>query len=240
MNIKNKLKDNFFTMIVISLYVLTFVFKPNLGVLALRNSLYYFKELLSIMPIVLLLTALLDYWVPKNVIQNNLGRKSGVKGIFFSFLFGGISAGPIYAAFPICVMLLKKGASVRNIIIILSSWAVIKVPMLVNEVKFLGPKFMILRWILTVIAIIVFSYITSRIVKKEDIILDDEKLDNSIFVNRSACMGCSLCTKTYPTLFEMYNKKAQVKQYEFNKIDSNKLHDAIKACPSKAIRYNED
>ena len=40
-----------------------------------------------------------------------------------------------------------------SIIIILSSWAVIKIPMLLNEAKFLGAKFMIIRWLLTVIAI---------------------------------------------------------------------------------------
>ena len=34
------------------------------------------------------------------------------------------------------VKCLKKGASISNIVIILSAWAVIKVPMLANEAKF--------------------------------------------------------------------------------------------------------
>jgi uncharacterized membrane protein YraQ (UPF0718 family) len=191
------------------------------------------------MPVVLVLTALLDFWVPKRVIQDNLGKEARGKGIFFSFLLGGISAGPIYAAFPITLMLLKKGASIRNVIIILSSWAVIKVPMLVNEVKFLGSKFMVVRWILTVIAIIIFSYIASKIVKKEDIVFEDEKSDDAIFINRSACMGCNLCTKTYPSLFEMYNKKAKVKQYDIDRIDSDILSNVIKNCPTSAIKFKE-
>jgi uncharacterized membrane protein YraQ (UPF0718 family) len=244
MNIKNKLKKNVFTLVVVLLYAFTFIYKSDIGVLALSNSIYYFKELLSIMPVVLVLTALLDFWVPKRVIQDNLGKDARGKGMFFSFLLGGISAGPIYAAFPITVMLLKKGASIRNVIIILSSWAVIKVPMLVNEVKFLGPEFMIVRWILTVIAIIIFSYIGARIVKKEDIVFENEKFveeifDEEIFINCSACMGCSLCTKTYPSLFEMYNKKAYVKQYDIDDIDSTKLNDAIDNCPTKAIKHKE-
>lgn len=240
MDIKNKLKNNGFVLFVILAYAFTFIYKTELGVTALTNSIFYFKELLSIMPVVLVLTALLDFWVPKRVIQDNLGKEAGGKGLFFSFLLGGISAGPIYAAFPITVMLLKKGASIRNVIIILSSWAVIKVPMLVNEVKFLGAEFMVVRWVLTVIAIIIFSYIASRIVKKEDIVFEDDKNDEVIFINRSACMGCSLCTKTYPSLFEMYNKKAQIKQYDLDGIDSSKLNDVIKNCPSNAIKYKED
>lgn len=239
MKILKKIKSNIFALIVLLLYVFTFIVKKDLGVVALNNSVYYFKELLSIMPVVLILTALLDFWVPKKVIQNNLGKSAGGKGLFFSFLLGGISAGPIYAAFPITIMLLKKGASVRNVIIILSSWAVIKVPMLVNEVKFLGPKFMVVRWILTVAAILIFSYIGARIVKKEDIKMEDEIIDEPIFINRSACMGCNLCTKTYPSLFEMYDKKAKVKEYDLASVDNTKLTIAINQCPTGAIKRKE-
>ena len=127
------------------------------------------------MPVVLMLTALLDFWVPKKVIITQLGNNAGIKGIFFSFMLGAISAGPIYAAFPVCSMLLKKGASIRNVVIILSSWAVIKVPMLVNEVAFLGPKFMIVRWVLTFFAILIVSSITSKVVTDKDIVLKSVK-----------------------------------------------------------------
>jgi uncharacterized membrane protein YraQ (UPF0718 family) len=97
-----------------------------------------------------------------------LASNQNQKALFYHPSWRNIS-GPIYAAFPFCIMLHKKGASIKNIVIILSSWAVIKIPMLLNEVKFLGIKFMVFRWILTVIAIVIFSWITSKIVKDEDI-----------------------------------------------------------------------
>ncbi|MCK5764148.1 MAG: hypothetical protein KAH05_08515 [Clostridiales bacterium] len=81
------------------------------------------------------------------------------KGYFFSFVIGSISAGPIYASFPIVKLLMKKGVSVGNTVIIISSWAVIKVPMLINEVKFLEFEFMALRWVLTIAAILIMSQI---------------------------------------------------------------------------------
>lgn len=236
MNMKSKIKANSFTIFVALVYLTTFIVNKNIGLIALKNSIYYFKELISIMPVILILTALLDFWVPKKLIIDNLGNSSGIKGIFYSFVLGSISAGPIYAAFPISLMLLKKGASIRNIVIILSSWAVIKLPMLVNEVKFLGITFMIVRWILTVLAIIIFSYIASKIVKSEDIPLKKETLQDTIVVDKYACMGCSFCSKAYPSLFEMYEGKVQLKNMNFENLEKSKLKNIIHKCPSGAIR----
>lgn len=207
-----------------------------MGIEAIKNSGYYIKEMLMIMPVIFVLTALLDVWIQKETIIKYLGKDSKLKGTMLSFFLGGISAGPIYAAFPFCVMLHKKGASIKNLVIILSSWAVIKVPMLLNEVKFLGIKFMIVRWILTIIAIIIFSWITSKIVKDKDIPQTEEALQHGIFVNRNACMGCTLCAKKYSEVFEMQNKKVSVKKYNFE-LDMDKLQKAIEGCPVKAINF---
>jgi len=231
------LKENLFAEAIILAYAVLFIFKPETGMVAVSNSGYYLKEMLMIMPVIFVLTALLDVWVPKETIMKYLGKQSKSKGIILSFLLGGISAGPIYAAFPVCIMLHKKGASIKNIVIILSSWAVIKIPMLLNEVKFLGIKFMVVRWVLTIIAIVIFSWITSKIVKDEDIPNESASEPGGVIINRNACMGCSLCVKNYPELFEINNKKAQVKKYDFI-LDDEKLNKAINNCPVKAIHYN--
>ncbi|MBK5201553.1 MAG: hypothetical protein JJE21_08495 [Spirochaetaceae bacterium] len=60
MDIKSKIKANTFTIFVVVAYLVTFIFNKNIRILALKNSVYYFKELLSIMPVILVLTALLD------------------------------------------------------------------------------------------------------------------------------------------------------------------------------------
>jgi ferredoxin len=51
-------------------------------------------------------------------------------------------------------------------------------------------------------------------------------------------MGCTLCAKSYPELFEIENKRALVKPQEA--LDMDKLENAIRACPVKAISYNEN
>ena len=230
------LKENLFTAIIIIAYAVIFILKPETSITAVGNSGYYLKEMLMIMPVIFVLTALLDVWVPKETIIKYLGKQSKSKGVVLSFLLGGISAGPIYAAFPFCIMLHKKGASIKNIVIILSSWAVIKIPMLLNEVKFLGIKFMAIRWILTVISIVIFSWITSKIVKDEDFPIEPTSELEGVIVNRNACMGCSLCVKNYPELFEISSKKAEVKKYDFI-LDDEKLNKAIDNCPVKAIGF---
>lgn len=237
MTILKKAKENLFLVIVAVAYLAMFVINPAMGTASVKNSGYYIKEMLMIMPVIFVLTALLDMWIPKEKIMQYLGKDAGSKGIFLSFVVGSISAGPIYAAFPMCVMLHKKGASIRNIVIILSSWAVIKVPMLLNEAKFLGPKFMAIRWVLTVIAIIIFSWITERLIKDQD--LPGEVLAQpGLHINRDACVGCTICAKNYPTLFEMQGKKAAFKPYEPGALDLELLQSTIKACPVHAIEYS--
>ena len=206
---------------------------------SVKNSGYYIKEMFMIMPVIFVLTALLDMWVPKEKIMKLLGKDAKAKGVFLAFVVGSISAGPIYAAFPMCVMLHKKGASIRNIIIILSSWAVIKVPMLLNEAKFLGPKFMIIRWLLTVIAIIIFSWTAAKMLKDEDLPCETVT-KTGLNINRDACMGCTLCVKNYSEIFEIQGKRAMIKTYNKTTIDKEKLQNTIKACPVNAIEYIEE
>lgn len=234
-----KIKENLFLAFIILCYAVILIIKPQMGINAVKNSGYYIKEMLMIMPVIFVLTALLDTWVPKQTIMKYLGQESKFKGIFLSFALGAISAGPVYAAFPICIMLHKKGASLRNIVIILSSWAVIKIPMLINEMKFLGPKFMLVRWVLTVIAILIFSWIASKIIKDEDLPKETEQAKSGLNINRDACMGCTLCVQEYKELFEMNNKKASIKEHSFEP-DRERLKKAIDRCPVNAIEFGEE
>jgi len=237
MKIIKLIKANLFAFLVLLAYLGLMIFDRNLALFSVKNSQYYLKEMITIMPPIFILTALLDLWVPKETILKYLGTGSKIKGIFLSFLLGGISAGPIYAAFPVCVMLHKKGASIRNIVIILSSWAVIKVPMLLNEVKFLGFQFMIVRWVLTVIAIIVFSWLTSIMVKDKDMPVEKNDLP-LLTINPKACIGCRLCTKSCPEVFKMENGKATVVK-DYKNLDEKIISQTVTDCPANAISYNQ-
>lgn len=238
MMILTKIKENKLMFVMIVTYLFLMIFFPKYGFTALDNSIYYLIEMIQIMPVIFILTAVIEAWIPKETITKRLGNDSGIVGSVLSFVLGSISAGPIYAAFPIGIMLLRKGASIRNIVIILSSWAVIKVPMLANEAKFLGIDFMILRWILTVIAIFIMSNISSLIVKKEDVLKNEETNTNQkLAVNDNYCIGCKVCVNLEPQLFTIKDSKAFVGSVVTRKEITDNIKKAIKNCPTNAIKF---
>lgn len=239
-NVSRLVLQNKFLALVILGYIGVFIYKSQTGFLAIKNSAYYFKEMLVIMPVILLLTALLEAWVPKESIEKHLGKKAGFKGQVFSFLLGSFSAGPIYAAFPVCIALLKKGASLANIVILLSTWAVVKIPMLANEAKFLSPKFMVLRWILTSVAIILIGLITAKFVKKEAVLAlhQEDAQSEPLVITKDYCIGCGICAKRNPEYFIMQQGKAVIPSdldQTFSLEEKNYLIETIKKCPGKAI-----
>ena len=189
-----------------------------------------------VMPVIFMLTVIIDVWIKREMIETHLGKKSGNRGIAFSIVLGSLSAGPIYAAFPICKMLLSKGASVTNIVVILSSWAVIKVPMLANEARFLGPKFMALRWLFSVLVIYIIAKIMAFLVKEEDMLKKMPSAGSALIVTPSLCIGCGICEKKAPETFMMVKQKAFVKSPVTCNEKSNAL---ITLCPVGAIQCTE-
>lgn len=162
-----KMKTLIFAFIV---YLGLLIFFTDVFFQSLNNSTYYLLEMLQVMPVVIIFTILINAWIPQKTITKHLGNQSSVRGNILSVLVGMLSTGPIYAAFPIAYALKNKGASTQNVVIILSTWAVVKVPMLINEVKFIGFDFMVVRWVLTIISIILMGKITQFILEKGEML----------------------------------------------------------------------
>ncbi len=240
MSIFKIMKKNKLLVFVALIYIIISIIAPDKGLAAIKNSGYYLFEMLTVMPVVFLLTVFIDAWIPQDLIIKRLGQKSGVLGGVFSLLLGSLSAGPIYAAFPICKLLLKKGASIGNIIIILSSWAVIKVPMLANEAKFLGVKFMAVRWVLTVSAIFLMAWLSSLIIRNNDIPNEESNENNApLAAKTDYCIGCGLCARELPQYFEMADKKVVIKDTQISEADTKALDKICKSCPAKAITLSQ-
>jgi len=119
----------------------------------------YFKEMALIMPPVFLLMGLMEVWVPKDQIQNWLGTGSGIRGGIISLLLGTLPTGPLYVAFPMTATLLRKGASISNMVLFLGSWAALKIPQLMVEIEFLGITFTGFRFVLTLTGLIIMGLI---------------------------------------------------------------------------------
>lgn len=232
------IKKNRLLFIVSLVYLVLLVISPDKAVKAVGNSGYYLAEMLQVIPVIFLLTVVLEALVPKEIIIRSFGEKSGFKGNLLALLLGSVSAGPIYAAFPISKTMLRKGASISNIVIILSTWAVIKVPMLANEAKFLGAGFMAARWVLTVVAIFIMANVTGFFVKNKDLPKEKgEKEKGIILIKEEYCMGCGLCSKMLPEYYEMKGKKAVVKAKPEGIEAKRSVVETVEKCPAKAISF---
>lgn len=135
----------------------------------------YTREMVLIILPVFILMGLLQVCIPKEKITALIGKESGVKGILISFFMGTIPTGPLYMAFPLAGSLLQKGARTSNIVIFLGAWAAIKVPQLIAETQFLGPSYTALRFILTLIAVIIIGRTMEKVITIKDLPNIEEK-----------------------------------------------------------------
>jgi len=107
------------------------------------------REILLVFPLVFLLIGLVDVWVPRKRVEQALGEGSGLKGVLLVILLAFFNVGPLYAAFPVALMLRKKDCSLRNIFVFLGAFSAMKIPMISFEIGFMGLKFSLLRLVFT-------------------------------------------------------------------------------------------
>ncbi len=137
----------------VALYGLSLTFQEK-GERAMVASWEFFKEMAFVLPALMILMGLFAIWVDRGIVVKYLGKGSGTRGLFLAIVLGALPTGPLYIAFPLAAMLLKKGARVANVILFLSAWACIKLPQELMELQFLGWEFMSLRLGLTVAVLI--------------------------------------------------------------------------------------
>jgi uncharacterized membrane protein YraQ (UPF0718 family) len=135
------MKKNKTLFISILLILLLCAYNFDLGLKALKSAGFQFYSMLLIVPPIFLLIGLLDVWVPKDVMIKLMGEKSGLIGILIAFTFGTLAAGPLVGAFPVAMIMLKKGAKYSNVLFFLMIWASAKLPILLYQISTLGIKF---------------------------------------------------------------------------------------------------
>ena len=150
---------------IILLAAVLLILYPENRTATIQASSNLFMEFILILPAVMVLMGLFSVWVSKETVVKYLGHASGIKGLGLALVVGMMPTGPLYVAFPMAAMLLKKGARVANIIIFLSAWACIKLPQELVELRFMGPKFMIIRLSFTIIMVIIMGLVIEKIDK---------------------------------------------------------------------------
>ncbi|MCK5200672.1 MAG: hypothetical protein KAR21_20095, partial [Spirochaetales bacterium] len=102
-----------FTGIVIAAVILLALYPENRSP-SIMASYNLFIEFILILPAVMVLMGLFSVWISKETVVKYLGHASGIKGLALALFIGMMPTGPLYVAFPMAAMLLKKGARVAN------------------------------------------------------------------------------------------------------------------------------
>lgn len=159
----------FRTFIVASIIILvTYIFSKEMGLKAIDTVWMSFKEMIIILPPIFVLMGLLDEWVPKDVMSKYMGEGSGLKGVLISIFIGSAAAGPLYGAFPVAAVFMKKGVKLTNIFIFIGAWSTTKIPMFLFELSSMGSKFAITRLIISIPGIFIISYLLNYLLNEKD------------------------------------------------------------------------
>lgn len=164
-------------LILMALNIILLFIIPDIGQNSLRLTWLNAVEMLSIIPPIFVLLGLLDVWVQRETMIKLMGENSGLLGALIAFLMGSVAAGPLYAAFPIAGILLKKGSKLSNVLIFIGAWSTTKIPLLLFEASSLGWKFMITRFLINIVGIITIAFLIDKFLEKED--------KESIYLNAS-------------------------------------------------------
>ena len=152
-----------------SLFIFLLIYNYALGLKVLTITAYSFKEMLLVIPPIFILLGLLDVWIPKETMVKHLGPDSGLNGILLAFFLGSAASGPLYGAFPVAAVLMKKGAKFSNILIFIGAWSTTKIPMFLFELTSLGAPFAVTRLLINIPGIIIIAYALEKLSSKAEI-----------------------------------------------------------------------
>ncbi len=163
------------SLLVLVVLVVTGLVNRSLGEAVLNTTIYQLREMVVVIPPIFVLLGLLDIWVPKQTMVTYMGEGSGLKGILLSLFIGSAAAGPLYGAFPVAAVFMKKGVKFSNILIFLGAWSTTKIPMLLFEFSALGLPFALTRLLVDIPGIIIIAYLLQALVGKREILTIYEK-----------------------------------------------------------------
>lgn len=144
-SLKLLLKKHIYTLVFVIILLFMAGVNKDLATNALSITGSNLLTMLGVIPPIFILIGLLDVWVPRETMIKYMGDDSGLKGLFFAFILGSLAAGPLYAAFPVAAILLKKGARFAYVIFFLGTWTSAKLPLILFEMTSLGVNFTLIH-----------------------------------------------------------------------------------------------
>jgi uncharacterized membrane protein YraQ (UPF0718 family) len=165
---KSLLRRYWFFLLTLAALGVFLILGADRGLRALSVTAYSIREMILVIPPVFLLLGLLDVWVPRDAMVRFMGPGAGLKGVVLAIVTGSAAAGPLYGAFPVAAVFLRKGASITNVLIFVGAWSTTKIPMFLFELSALGPRFALTRLAVDIPGIILIALLLSAVLGEKD------------------------------------------------------------------------
>jgi len=136
-------KGRYFFLAVLILYAGVLVLDAGTACMAAHKAAKIFLRILPILVGVVLLTAIINYFLRPARIARHLGQKSGIKGWVWAIAGGLLSHGPMYAWYPLLEDLRGHGTRDGLLAVFFAARA-IKLPLLPVMIDYFG-------WIFTLV-----------------------------------------------------------------------------------------
>jgi uncharacterized membrane protein YraQ (UPF0718 family) len=135
-------------------------FQP--GIQVAGNSKEFLWSMIRVFPGAFMLIGLFDVWIDRRLVERHLGNTSGPVGYLWMFLLACTVMAPFIVALPIAKSLSEKGARLQMVLAFLSASTICRIPMTVFEATYLGAPFSLVRLLVSIPLVIVFSEILGR------------------------------------------------------------------------------
>ncbi len=182
--IKKVIKKNLLLTVSLFVSIVIGISDIDKGKSILINFLNTCKSTLPILVLMFALLAFIKVGMNSDAVQKAIQKNTGIKSIILGYVFGLLVSGPIYPGYSLSKMFIEHGIKIRVAIIMLSTWATLKIALLPFEVKILGVHVTIIRWIITAIVIFFIALLCEHIIKyienKKDKLIKKEMLKEEL------------------------------------------------------------
>ncbi len=168
-------RKNAFICLLVSGLILMSVIDITLTYQAFDHTFTQIISMLMIVPPIFVLIGLFDVWVPRQTVIKMMGQNSGIKGMALAFFLGAFSAGPTIAAFPLAMVMLKKGARYQNVLFFLMVWSSLKLPIVFFQITQLGIGFASLINVTMFVVFVLGALVSEKVMGKKELAVFYEK-----------------------------------------------------------------
>ena len=117
----------------------------------------FIKGMVRVFPCAFVLIGLFEVWIKKETVERFMGQASGWGGMIWALLLAGTTVGGMFVTFPVAYALYSKGAKLSVIFAYVGASAICRVPMTLFEAGYLGGRFTLVRFLVSLPLVIASS-----------------------------------------------------------------------------------